>query len=157
MACFWLHQQETTITVPTVEEVDGVTFYKICVAVDNVSWYVSHRYNDFYELHNTLVNDNGVSKDLLPPKKLLGNKDPAFVESRRQGLEKYLQEILCFLKRIMPKTFTDFIHFQKYEICCLLQALAFRICNETQAVLESNTYSFNPVEVCSQLVFYIAV
>jgi sorting nexin-25 len=68
----------------------------------HLTWVVTHRYNEFYELDRALrewaasVNHPQVSEDLksvvdLPGKRLVPNLSSYFVESRRAGLERYLQ------------------------------------------------------------------
>ena len=69
----------------------GHTKYEIKVTVGSVEWSVHHRYKDFEALHQLLSSNHGMPKHLLPPKKLIGNKDPAFIEKRRLELETYLQ------------------------------------------------------------------
>ncbi|XP_060537467.1 nischarin isoform X2 [Cylas formicarius] len=69
MACLLLRHNETDVQIPTTEEVESITFYKIIVRVGEVSWKVDRRYNEFHILHNQLVADHGISKDILPSKK----------------------------------------------------------------------------------------
>lgn len=148
MAYFWLHQNETTINIVGVEEISAVTYYKIEVNVADVKWGVSHRYNDFYDLHNILVVDHGVSKDILPPKKAIRNKCPDFIESRRRGLEAYLRSILNYLKRTMPRIFVEFLEFHVCDIYFMLQNLAFQFYFEADTVLcSSKSYMFDPLQL----------
>jgi len=67
-----------------------------------LSWVVTHRYNEFYELDRALhewastSNDPRLQEDIrkvvdLPGKRLVPNISANFVETRRAGLEKYLQ------------------------------------------------------------------
>ncbi|KAF5294762.1 hypothetical protein FQA39_LY00246 [Lamprigera yunnana] len=148
MACFWLHPNGTTINIPEVEEISGVTYYKIDIKVGEVSWKVLHRYNDFYGLHNILVVDHGVSKDILPPKKVIRNKCPNFIETRREGLETYLRSVLNYLKRTMPRVFVEFLDFHICDIFFLLQNLAFRFYFEADFVLcSSKSYTFNLLQL----------
>lgn len=148
MACFWLHQHETSIKIPRTEEIGNVTFYIIEVTVGHTSWQVMRRYSEFYELHNQLIIDHGVVKDDLPPKKVIRNKCPIFIETRRHGLESYLQKVLTYLKRTMPKIFVEFLQFHVYDIFFLLQSMARQFFNEAEAVLlTSNCYNLNPLQV----------
>lgn len=148
MACFWLHQNETSINISGVEEVGAVTYYKIEINVGDVKWGVSHRYNDFYDLHNILVVDHGVSKDILPPKKAIRNKTPEFIETRRRGLEAYLRSVLNYLKRTMPKIFVEFLNFHAFDIYFMLQNLALHLYFEADNVLcTTKSYKFNPLQL----------
>lgn len=72
MACFAKSPSDLSISIPTIVETDGVTQYEIEVKIGEVSWRVLHRYRDFQELHEKLVELVSVSKDLLPPKKVSG-------------------------------------------------------------------------------------
>lgn len=155
MACFWLSQSETKIKIPVTEEIGAVTYYKIQVNVSGIIWTVCHRYSEFYDLHNQLVTDHGVSKDILPPKKVIRNKDPSFIESRRQGLEAYLRSVLNYLKITMPRIFVEFLEFHIYDIFFLLHHLAAKLFVEADLVLSSTkSYAFNPLQVAIIVITY---
>lgn len=148
MACFWLNQSETRLNIPLVEEIGAVTYYKIEVQVATVIWTVSRRYSEFYELHNQLVSEHGLSKDILPPKKVIRNKSPEFIEGRRQGLENYLKNVLNYLKITMPRVFVEFLGFHLYDIFFLLHDLAAKLYAEADSILcSSKGYTFNPLQV----------
>lgn len=148
MACFWKHINDILIQIPGVKEVENVTFYLIRIRVDTVTWTISHRYSEFYDLHQILCADHGVSKSLLPPKRTIRNKCPTFVEGRRRALEVYLQNILSYLKLTMPRVFIEFLEFNIYDTFYLLKDLAFQFYNNTDVILStSKSYKFNPVEV----------
>lgn len=152
MACFWLNQNETNIKIIEAEDISNVIFYKIQVNVGGIKWTVSHRYNEFFELHNQLICDHGVSKDILPSKKIIRNKTPQFIENRRKGLEEYLTKIFIYLKRRMPKTFLEFLHFHLYDIFFLLQYLSLKIFSQVDYILSTTkTYSFTTLEVYLRL------
>lgn len=148
MACFWLNQAETKVNIPSTEEIGAVVYYKIEINVSDVSWYVLKRYSEFYDLHTQLISDHGVSKDLLPPKKVIGNKTPEFIESRRHGLENYLKSVLNYLKITMPRVFVEFLDFHVYDICFLLRTLAAKLFVEADSILSTtNSYILNPLQV----------
>jgi sorting nexin-25 len=96
------------IAVTVSEDGDGgkqVVRYSITVrqgqadAENTHHWTVTRRYNEFWELDRGLrdwAGNNGHAAllkgmDELPPKKLVPNLSASFIDSRRQGLEKYLQ------------------------------------------------------------------
>jgi len=109
---------------------------------------VKHRYSAFAALHDILVNDHGVAKDLLPPKKVIGNQDPVFIEKRRAALETYLQTVMNFLKIAMPQELAYFLHFHQYEVLYLLQSLALQFFNEGDLLLQNSTsFKFTPLQV----------
>nr|XP_003703254.1 PREDICTED: nischarin [Megachile rotundata] len=148
MACLLLNQKNVHIKIPSADTVDGVTYYCIEVRVASIKWTVKHRYNDFAELHEKLVSDNYVKKDILPPKKLLGNKCEAFVEKRRQSLELYLNEVYSYLKKAMPRELAVFLDMHIYDIFFLLQSLALEFFAEGDSLLQkSKSYKFNPVQL----------
>lgn len=148
MACFWFNQNDTKIEIPNTEEMNNIIYYKIVVTVGEIKWHVLHRYSEFFDLHNQLVTDHGVSKDILPSKKVIRNKCPIFIESRRKGLEEYSQRILSYLKRTMPRIFIEFFNFHVYDIFFLLQNLALRFFLEGDQLLSSSkSYTLSPLEV----------
>ena len=134
--------------MPEVEESDNVTVYVIEVQVGEVRWRVKHRYRDFVELHDQLVVDHGIAKDSLPPKKVIGNRDPVFVEKRRNLLEAYLAYVVTFLQHTMPQTLALFLHFNQYEILFLLQDMAMQFSREGDDLLQASpNFSFTPLQV----------
>lgn len=143
-----MHQNATFISIPTTEETGGITFYKIHINVAGVQWTVSHRYSEFYELHNQLVLEHGLSKDILPPKRVIRNKCPVFIETRKNALSTYLRSVLNYLKRTMPRIFLEFLEFHEYDTFFLLQNLAFHLYTEGDTILNTTRfYSFNPLQV----------
>ncbi|XP_069680393.1 nischarin-like [Periplaneta americana] len=148
MACFLANRHDTSITIPNVQKNDNVTVYLIMVRVGNVSWTVHHRYNDFVELHEKLVSDHGVAKDILPPKKVIGNRDPAFIEKRRGALEVYIASVVNFLQRTIPRELALFLDFHLYDILFLLQNLAMQFFLDGDTLLQiSKSYTFNPFQL----------
>ncbi|XP_032591383.1 nischarin [Drosophila grimshawi] len=150
MSCYYRQYEDTTVTIPkySVESSAGITYYDIKVQVANVEWFVERRYRDFAQLHEKLVEEISISKKLLPPKKLVGNKQPAFLEQRREQLEIYLRELLIYFRNELPRLLAEFLDFNKYDIIYLLQDLA-RVFNETGDALLSakKEYSLSALEV----------
>ncbi|BEJ14621.1 hypothetical protein CspHIS471_0403880 [Cutaneotrichosporon sp. HIS471] len=65
-----------------------------------LAWHVVHRYNEFYELDRALRDDPSLSDAMrqvvdLPGKRLVPLTNAGFIESRRAGLQKYIQSILA--------------------------------------------------------------
>jgi len=119
----YLLSANTKISVPEIVNEENITYYVINVEIDDARWEVKRRYNDFLSLHEKLV-DVGVDKDGLPPKKLLGNKDPAFLMKRRKELETYLLTTFHFLEKNLPPVLAEFLHFNLYESHFILRNLA---------------------------------
>ena len=73
-----------SLSIPEAVSEDGVTYYVVRVDVDTVNWTVRHRFKDFAELHEVLVDSAvGIAKDSLPEKRRIGNRHPDFVMQRR--------------------------------------------------------------------------
>ncbi|KAH8405469.1 hypothetical protein KR215_000387 [Drosophila sulfurigaster] len=150
MSCYYRQHEETSVTIPkySVESSAGITYYDIKVRVANVEWFVERRYRDFSQLHEKLVDEVSISKKLLPPKKLVGNKQPAFLEQRREQLETYLQELFIYFRNELPRLLAEFLDFNKYDIIYLLQDLA-KLFNESgDALLNAKKeYNLSALEV----------
>lgn len=112
-----------TVTVPEAVTEDGVTLYNIHVRVGEVCYQVQKRFSQFQTMHHQLV-EEGVDRDLLPPKKLLGSKDPAFIMKRRRELEIYLQSVCHFLERNLSPYLLDFLELGQYDIHLIVSSLA---------------------------------
>jgi len=124
------------LTIPEVRTEEAVNKYIISVEVGTVSYKVRHRYSEFEAMHSRLV-EVGVQKDLLPPKKLIGSKDPAFIMKRRKDLETYLQTVYHFLEKNLPQALADFLDFPLYDIHYVLAALALQYHEVEPAGLET--------------------
>lgn len=110
--------------------------------------YLHSRYNEFAELHEKLVSEHCVEKDILPPKKLIGNKCEAFVEKRRQSLEIYLNAVYNYLKKAMPRELAIFLDLHVYDIYFLLQSMALEFFAKGDTLLQNSmSYKFNPIQV----------
>jgi len=121
---------------------------------ENMLHLLRSRYNDFAELHEKLVSEHCVEKDILPPKKLIGNKCEAFVEKRRQSLELYLNIVYNYLKKAMPRELAVFLDLHVYDIYFLLQSMALEFFTNGSTLLQtSSSYKFNPIQV-GKLVFH---
>lgn len=149
MSSFVNHRENSSASVDEATTKDSVTYYKITVTVGSVQWDVYHRYSDFVELHDRLVADYGVAKELLPPKKVIRNKTPKFVEKRREALHEYLKNVFNYLKLSMPSEFAHFLDLHLYDIFFLLQDLAKKLFLEGDMLLQNeNSHTFTPLQVC---------
>ncbi|TMW54146.1 hypothetical protein DOY81_000822 [Sarcophaga bullata] len=149
MSCYFRQNSDCEITIPKyTESGTGIIYYDIKVRVAKVEWLVERRYKDFDQLNEKLVEEISISKKLLPPKKIVGNKNPAFLEQRREQLEKYLKELLVLFRIQLPRVLAEFLDFNKYDIIYLLQDLA-KLCNENgDALLSANKeFNFSALEV----------
>jgi hypothetical protein len=112
------------ITIPEAVTEDNITFYLIRVDVADISWSVKRRYRDFAQLHETLIEAAGVSKETLPEKKRIGNRDPSFIMRRRRDLESYLQSVFLFLQCSIPPSMVSFLHLNRFDVNFLLLDMA---------------------------------
>ncbi|OXA53215.1 nischarin [Folsomia candida] len=129
---------------------DTAIWYKIQVVVKDVFWHVDRRYSDFEALHRKLVETQGIPRDnvVLPPKKLIGNKDPEFVEQRRAQLDIYLTNVLQLLGRNPPDDLAQFFNLHEYEIMFMLKKLAVDIFEKGDQILCSGTpFILSPYQI----------
>ncbi|KAF0755665.1 nischarin [Aphis craccivora] len=145
MSCYIQYCRECSIAISNAEtDNNGVTYYLIKVNVGDVTWTVQKRYKEFLELHKKLVNEHTVTKDILPGKKIIGNKEPNFIEKRRVGLEIYLQTVLSFLQKSMPEELLEFLEFDKYDVILIVKKLAVDFFqNGDDYLLNDNGFNFN--------------
>ncbi|XP_073959510.1 nischarin-like isoform X2 [Choristoneura fumiferana] len=148
MSSFVNYRNEASVNVDETSSKDTVTYYRITVRVGPVHWNVLHRYNDFVELHEKLVSNHGVAKELLPPKKVIRNKTPKFVEQRKEALDVYLKNVFNYLKLTMPSEFAHFLDMHLYDIFFLLQDLAKTLYMEGDKMLQNGkSHKFTPMEL----------
>lgn len=145
MSCYMQYCRECNIAITKAEtDTNRVTYYHIKVNVGDVTWSVQKRYKEFLELHNKLVSEHTVTKDILPGKKIIGNKEPNFIERRRVGLEIYLQTVLSFLQKSMPEELLTFLEFDKYDVILIVKKLAIEFYqNGDDYLLDDNGFNFN--------------
>ncbi|XP_055531575.1 nischarin [Wyeomyia smithii] len=148
MSNYQLNANETSISIPRIIAVDGVSYYEVMIKCGHVMWTVNRRYRDFDDLHCKLVQERSVAKDKLPPKKVIGNKSPSFLKLRQEALEQYLKEMLIFLKVTMPKEFVEFLEFHRYDIVFIAQNLANSFFLRGENFLaKSKKYGFSVLEL----------
>ncbi|XP_014235611.1 sorting nexin-29 isoform X3 [Trichogramma pretiosum] len=69
--------------------------YQIYIRIKSTEWNIYRRYAQFHALNRKLKKiEPVVSTFEFPPKKTIGNKDPRFVEERRQKLQLWLRRIV---------------------------------------------------------------
>ncbi|KAK2091256.1 hypothetical protein P7K49_030540 [Saguinus oedipus] len=101
--------------------------YIIQVTDGNHEWTVKHRYSDFHDLHEKLVAERKIDKNLLPPKKIIGKNSRSLVEKREKDLEVYLQKLLAAFPGVTPRVLAHFLHFHFY----VSSSLGFHLCLQT--------------------------
>ncbi|OJT14400.1 Sorting nexin-12 [Trametes pubescens] len=88
----------------TVGEEDGKQVVRYLIEVQQLAqdgsfasgWVVARRYNEFFNMHNKLRERYVMVRNLdFPGKRLVTSLSGSFVDSRRIGLEKYLQSLIA--------------------------------------------------------------
>lgn len=154
MSNFLKDIKESMISIPQTDDEKGVTIYIISVHVGEISWTVRRRYKQFVELHDKLVNGHGIAYDILPPKKVIGNRDEEFIKKRQIKLQKYLIHVLYHFKQIdnvpqiMPKVLALFLDFHKYDLFYMIQELAADFSVRGNLILsKTRTYVFDVLHI----------
>ena len=106
-----------------------------------LSWVVSRRYSEFTTLYERLNAASVQEVPELPGKRFFGNMSTECVESRRVGLEKFLQVLCSWGGSVSPATngldvFLSFIEATPAELALRRQAQQLR--ERMTAVLEEN-------------------
>lgn len=92
-----IHEDSLIITTK------AFTDYEICIKTTSKAFiipqsYVRRRYSDFVWLRNWLIKQNDAfsrtEMPKLPPKKIVGNNDPEFVQKRMHGLQKFMRKVI---------------------------------------------------------------
>ncbi|XP_028643304.1 nischarin isoform X3 [Grammomys surdaster] len=130
------------------ELVDTYTVYVIQVTDGNHEWTIKHRYSDFHDLHEKLVAERKIDKNLLPPKKIIGKNSRSLVEKREKDLEVYLQTLLMTFPDVAPRVLAHFLHFQLYEINGITAALAEELFEKGEQLLGAGeVFAIRPLQL----------
>ncbi|THV07473.1 PhoX domain-containing protein [Dendrothele bispora CBS 962.96] len=95
---------KVSIVSSTVAEEDGKSVVRYLVEVQQLAsdgsfssgWVVARRYNEFLSMHNKLRDKYALVRNLeFPGKRLVTALSGAFVDTRRVGLEKYMQNLVA--------------------------------------------------------------
>nr|XP_028700032.1 nischarin isoform X2 [Macaca mulatta]XP_045242066.1 nischarin isoform X2 [Macaca fascicularis] len=130
------------------ELVDTYTVYIIQVTDGSHEWTVKHRYSDFHDLHEKLVAERKIDKNLLPPKKIIGKNSRSLVEKREKDLEVYLQKLLAAFPGVTPRVLAHFLHFHFYEINGITAALAEELFEKGEQLLGAGeVFAIGPLQL----------
>lgn len=148
MALYVFGRTRIDVSIPFAEKGDDCMVYVIKISIGEVWWTVKHRYKEFDALHTQLVLNHGLRKDLLPAKKIIGNKDPEFIERRREDLEVYIKKIVQFLEKALPLEVCSFLEFEEYEVYSIIRKMAAEVytTGETKLMTEKSL-SMNPLQL----------
>lgn len=116
--------EKLSCTVENAQNINKHTEYVLRVQrgpTKDVKWNVSRRYRDFAALHAGLLQAN---IDLpLPPKKLIGNMQPAFIAERQIALQNYINEVLKHEVLALSLQVRSFLDPANYSLDIAEQAL----------------------------------
>ncbi|RDB29667.1 Sorting nexin-12 [Hypsizygus marmoreus] len=93
-----------SILSSTVGDEEGKSVVRYLIEVQQLApdgghasgWVVARRYNEFFNLHNKLRERYGLVRNLdFPGKRLVTSLSGSFLDTRRIGLEKYLQSVIA--------------------------------------------------------------
>ncbi|XP_004676141.1 PREDICTED: nischarin isoform X1 [Condylura cristata] len=130
------------------ELVDTYTVYIIQVTDGSHEWTVKHRYSDFHDLHEKLIAERKIDKNLLPPKKIIGKNSRSLVEKREKDLEVYLQTLLATFPGVAPRVLAHFLHFHFYEINGITAALAEELFDKGEQLLGAGeVFAIGPLQL----------
>ncbi|XP_004864450.1 nischarin isoform X2 [Heterocephalus glaber] len=130
------------------ELVDTYTVYIIQVTDGSHEWTVKHRYSDFHDLHEKLIAEKKIDKNLLPPKKIIGKNSRSLVEKREKDLEVYLQTLLAVFPGVAPRVLAHFLHFHFYEINGITAALAEELYEKGEQLLGAGeVFAIGPLQL----------
>ena len=148
MAFYFEPGSKLVVSIPRTIKGDSFTLYEIHCAVENVWWSVKHRYSEFADLHEKLMQTHALPKDILPPKKIFGNQSPSFVNKRREELEMYLKNVLEFLQNVYPIELLEFLDFPNVEMEGILASLAEQLYTQGDFLLEAHVpFKTSPLRV----------
>ncbi|XP_047146342.1 nischarin isoform X1 [Hydra vulgaris] len=116
---------------------DEYIVYKVEVHISELSWCIFRRYNEFSKLHEKLVQFFGIPNDLIPPKKLISNQDPGFINERRILLEKYLRNLINLFPNT-PTILERFLEIEKFDVQNVCHQLAIDVFYIGNHVLSRN-------------------
>lgn len=153
MALYVFSKTRIDVCIPFAEKEEDCTVYVIKVTLGEVWWLVKRRYKNFDVLHQQLVLNHGIRKDILPAKKILGNKDPEFIERRRADLEIYLKKIVQFLEKALPLEVCNFFEFEEYEVYSLVRKLASDLYSEGGNKPTVKVLKMNPLQVKTAITY----
>lgn len=147
MSYYWKNTDDSEVFIHMTTEENFVIQYKIDVRIGNIMWQVSHRYSEFFSLHAVLMEEHGVARDLLPPKRYVNTMSPEFIEERRRGLDTYIKTVFNYLQRRMPKVLVLFLEMEKYDVYFILPVLSEHFYLDLVGKIPAKAYNFNILEV----------
>ena len=111
----------------------------------------------YYEIVSPILKGESFRQMTVPiisGKKLIGNKDPAFIKKRRKELETYLQSVFNFLKHSLPSCLVTFLQFPSYDLHHILRAISSSYVKVRRPALVwaiNNIIDFSNMHFCQSL------
>ena len=100
------------------------TVFKVELRSDIGPWIVYRRYRQFFELDTKLRERFPSFTGQMPKKKVSGNMNAAFVEERKRGLERYLEDVVSDANAVNSPDFRAFIDANRNCSAKLSEAVA---------------------------------
>ena len=111
-------ERNAKVRIPTFitqfENGKEVTFYKVEIVLEGITWELKKRFNEFHDLNEVLKRNHGVMPN-LPGKTLLPVKKPDEIDKRRDGLEKYLQALAQKVDVYASQSFVKFLELDEHK------------------------------------------
>ncbi|XP_074645217.1 uncharacterized protein LOC141901698 [Tubulanus polymorphus] len=137
-----------TVKIIGTQSNENFTLYIVEVSMGRFSWTVKHRYSEFHDMHEKLVADHKIDKNILPPKKIFGKMSESFIKRRQMDLEIYIQSVLHTLNFTIPPVLAHFLDFHKYEIHGITESLAETLYLKGDGLLQSKgIFSLTPLQL----------
>lgn len=88
----------------------GYTVYMIKVTgLDGTVWTINRRYRQIHALHDQLRGVHGSAMPEIPGKRVFGNMNPAFIQEREAGLQRYFVELVRLEQDVRSPAFAQFL------------------------------------------------
>lgn len=110
--------RDAKVSIPNyTQEFEGgkeVTFYKISLKIEGCKWELKKRFSDFHDLNECLKKVNG-NLPALPGKTLFRIKSHEEIDKRREGLERYLQNLAERVDIYSSQIFVKFLELDSHK------------------------------------------
>ncbi|CAI8048087.1 Nischarin [Geodia barretti] len=134
----------STIRVTSYTDRGGTIYFTVQPTLEGFHWVVERTFEEFSRLHKTLVDHYGISKTLLPTRKLFGyfgTPKPQFLSDMQLKLDQLLKTVLQNYP-VPPRALLEFCGYPFCDVLSITQSLAVYVYNEGDYVLTNNKALF---------------
>lgn len=123
--------------------------YKVDVMTKSNHWSVLRRYREFRELHKMLINQYGIPKDMLPPKKYTSKMLLSHLEKRKEALEHYLQRLVNSSTYVSSSPeIMEFLEVRSHDVMSVTKSLAKELFGVGESVLaKGEEFTLTPTQL----------